>query len=149
MDTIENVGYFRQSTKKWHIPVHSIVYLEFRTLQITFFLFNTTRKSWIKAAILVTSPGGHFSIKKPSYQYRDSSCKGKMVSYRIIYTMVILYPIRGFLHWKVTQKSEENFFFANYQMWSPPLCRCSWVFLHVTPSNLYFISTNILHIVIW
>ena len=47
------VGSIRRCIEKWFIPIQSIVYLDFRKLQIQFFAHNTTRESWIEVTMLV------------------------------------------------------------------------------------------------
>ena len=54
IDTLEVVGNFWRNMKKLYIPVQSITYLEFRTLQIAL-SYNTTRESCIKVTLLVCS----------------------------------------------------------------------------------------------
>ena len=52
MDTLEVVVNFKWSIKTWHIPVHCIANLLFRTLQNAFVVNNITREGCIKVTIL-------------------------------------------------------------------------------------------------
>ena len=64
------VGNFRRSIKKWYIPVRSIVYLEFRLLQIAFSPITLHARLALKSQHLFMIGAKHFQqIKKSSTNF--------------------------------------------------------------------------------
>ena len=50
--TYSHHSWYTYYLEKWHMPVYSIVYLSFRTLQIAFFVHNVTHESCREVTIL-------------------------------------------------------------------------------------------------